>query len=80
MLSRTPTMSQTTFDQYKNVAKMQGYDINKLEITTHTGMPKTIVKADNTAPNDKTANTTNNMNKQQTTQQNPNSSNKQTSS
>jgi hypothetical protein len=54
---------------------MQGYDINKLEITTHTGMLKTIVKADNTAPNDKTAN---NTNKQQTTQQNPN--NKQTSS
>ena len=80
MLSRTPTIAQTTFDQYKNVAKMQGYDINKLEITTHTGMLKTIVKADNTAPNDKTANTTNNMNKQQTTQQNPNSSNKQTSS
>lgn len=44
MLSRTPTMSQTTFDQYKNVAKMQGYDIKKLEITTHTGTSNTIVK------------------------------------
>lgn len=43
VLSRKPTLSEAVFEDYKKIAKMQGYDINKLEITTHTGTPKTIV-------------------------------------
>lgn len=44
ILSRQPTLSQSTFDQYINVAKAQGYDINELKITTHTGHSETLVK------------------------------------
>ena len=43
VLSRKPTLSEAVFEDYKKIAKIQGYDINKLEITTHTGTPKTIV-------------------------------------
>ena len=42
MLSRQPSLSQATFENYKNIAKMQGYEVNKLEITTHTGTPSTL--------------------------------------
>lgn len=44
VLSRTPTLSESTFNQYKNTAKMQGYDVSKLEITTHSGTANTITK------------------------------------
>lgn|SRR5699024_4600791 len=44
VLSRKPTLSEAVFEDYKKTAKMQGYDINKLEVTTHTGTPKTIVE------------------------------------
>lgn len=43
VLSRKPTLSETVFEDYKKIAKMQGYDINKLEITAHTNTPKTVV-------------------------------------
>ncbi|WP_296404295.1 lipocalin family protein [Psychrobacter sp.] len=43
LLSRKPTMAQSTFEKYKNTAKMQGYDLSKLQVTTHTSIPKTIV-------------------------------------
>lgn len=43
VLSRKPTLSQATYDQYINLAKAQGYDVSKLKITTHTGHSETLV-------------------------------------
>lgn len=36
ILSRTPTMSDSTYNQYVNIAKQQGFDTSKLQKTVHT--------------------------------------------
>lgn len=42
VLSRKPTLSEAVFEDYKKIAKMQGYDIAKLQVTAHTNTPKTV--------------------------------------
>ncbi|AWT49352.1 lipocalin [Psychrobacter sp. YP14] len=44
ILSRTPTLSQSTYDKYVNTAKIQGYDVSKLEITSHSGAAQTVTQ------------------------------------
>ncbi len=43
MLSRAPTLNQNTFNQFTTLATQQGYDMSRLQITAHSGIPNTIV-------------------------------------
>lgn len=36
VLSRTPDLSENTYNQYLATAKQQGYDVSELKLTTHT--------------------------------------------